>query len=177
MHGPICVRHRTWHVAGYGMPSVKHIAAQRVLNGALALRGVPYRSPEVTAATELLNLRRVAFVRDDPDVEVRSFPERVALTAALTDDRLANVLMPHVLGGHAVALLFDRIMDAHRAGRRTVERMLDGLRVQGRELWIGVSAVPVQGGCALTPSAQRILPRTKAIRANVLHHRIETAGH
>jgi len=180
MHGPVCVRHRRWHgddrdIALSGRP--KLVVAQRRLNGSLSLRGVPYKSPEVEAATELLQLGKVEVERpaDPLDDEIDLFPQRIALTAVLTDARLANVLMPHRLGGYALAMLFDRLVAAHAVGRRAVEGILDGLRVQGRELWSGTSAVPVQGGCVLTPSAKRMLPRAKTIRARVLHHRVEPA--
>ncbi|EQM86817.1 hypothetical protein L687_09640 [Microbacterium maritypicum MF109] len=110
---------------------------------------------------------------DPLDNEIQLFPRRISLTAVLADARLANVLMPHGLGGYALAMLFDRLVATHAAGRRAVEGLLDGLRIQGRELWNGTSAVPVQGGCVLTPSAKRMLPRAKTIRARVLHHRVE----
>lgn len=178
MHGPICVRHRRWCVGGREMGVVvrsKHLAAQRLLNGSLSLRGVPYRSPEIKAAAELLEfgVPERDGGADDLNDEIRLFPQRVSLTALLTDVRLANVLMPHSLGGHALALLFDRLVAAHAKGRGAAERILEGLRVQGRELWIGTFAVPVQGGCVLTSPAKRLLPRAQTIRAHVLHHRVE----
>lgn len=178
MHGPICVRHRKWHVGDREIDVVvrpKHLAAQRLLNGSLALRGVPYRSPEIDAAAELLQLgvSERDGGADDLDDEIRLFPHRVSLAALLTDVRLANVLMPHSLGGHALAMLFDRLVTAHAKGHRAAERVLEGLRIQGRELWIGTVAVPVQGGCMLTDSARHMLPRVKVIRAHVLHHRVE----
>lgn len=86
MHGPVCVRHRRWHGSGRDIPLPgrhKHLLAQRLLNGTLTLRGVPYRSPEVDAAAELLRLRNLeggcaAELLDD---EIPQFPRRIALTA------------------------------------------------------------------------------------------------
>lgn len=178
MHGPVCVRHRRWHGSGRDIPLPgrhKHLLAQRLLNGTLTLRGVPYRSPEVDAAAELLRLRNLeggcaAELLDD---EIPQFPRRIALTARLTDARLANVLMSQGLGGYALAMLFDRVVAAHSLGHRAVDGIFDSLRIQGRELWIGRSAVATQGGCVLTPAARRMLPRVKAIRAHVLNHRVE----
>ncbi len=178
MHGPVCVRHRRWHGNGRDTPLSgrhKHLLAQRLLNGTLALRGVPYRSPEVDAAAELTQLRSLegGCATDPLGDEILQFPWRIALTARLTDDRLANVLMSPGLGGYALAMLFDRVVTAHSVGRRAVEDVFDGLRIQGRELWIGKSAVTMQGGCVLTPAAMRMLPRVKAIRAHLLNHRVE----
>ncbi len=178
MHGPVCIRHRRWRNSEGYAPTARHLAAQRRLNGSLARRGVSYGSSEVEAAAELLQLRatRDIDIEVHPDPEVQLFPERIELTALLTDDRLANVLMPPGCGGHALATLFDRLVEAHEAGLRASERMLDGLRIQGRELWMGGSAIPLQGGCALTPFAQRVLPRAATIRAHALRHRVELAG-
>jgi hypothetical protein len=81
--------------------------------------------------------------------------------------------MPSGCGPYALAALFGRLVEAHAAGRRATERMLDGLRIQGRELWLGASPVPLQGGCQLTPLARRVLPRATTIRAHALQHRIE----
>lgn len=172
MHGPICIRHRRWHDGDGSMLTARHLAAQRLLNGSLARRGVSYGSSEVDAAAELLRLRTAADV-GVPEVEVRLFPARIELATLLTDDRLANVLMPSGCGAYALAALFGRVVGAHAAGRRATERMLEGLRIQGRELWIGASAVPLQGGCLLTPLARRVLPRAMTIRAHTLQHRVE----
>ncbi|NYD53586.1 hypothetical protein [Microbacterium pseudoresistens] len=179
IHGPVCVRHRVWLPSGAPVVAdPRHLAAQRQLNGSLALRGVPYRSPEVSAAAELLHLNAPERddVIDDPDDEFRLFPSRITLTGLLTDPRFARVLMSHVLGAHALAMVFDRLVAAHALGHRAAEQLLEGLKIQGRELWVGASAVPVRGGCALTPAARRILPRAKTIRAHMLHHRVEVAA-
>ena len=177
MHGPVCLRHRRWcgrpgDVEAIARP--EHLAAQRVLNGPLALRGVHYRSPEFGAAAELLALHRPGdSVADDREEEVGFFSQRVRLTALLTDSRLVNVLMVPTVGKFALAMVLDRIVTAHVSRRRSVAGVLDGLQVQGRELRIGTCVVPVQGGWPLTPSAQRMVDRAKTIRAHLLHHRVE----
>lgn len=180
MHGPVCLRHRRW----CGNPDDKdtiarpdHLAAQRVLNGPLALRGVHYRSPEVGAAAELLTLHSPSDgVEHAREEEARSFSQRVKLTTLLTDSRLVDILMVPTVGGYALAMILDRIVTAHAMGRRTAESVLDGLQVHGRELRIGTCVVPAQGGRVLTPSAQRMLGRAKTIRAHLLHHRVETVA-
>lgn len=176
IHGPVCIRHRRWLDGDGSVLTVRHLAAQRLLNGSLARRGVSYESSEVDAAAELLRLRTSTDVSvpdvGAADVEVRLFPARIELASLLTDDRLANVLMPSGCGPYALAALFGRLVEAHAAGRRATERMLDGLRIQGRELWLGASPVPLQGGCQLTPLARRVLPRATTIRAHALQHRI-----
>lgn len=172
VHGPVCIRHRRWCDGDGSVLAARHVAAQRLLNGSLARRGVSYGSSEVDAAAELLRLRTAEAI-EVADAEVRLFPARIELTALLTDDRLANVLMPSGCGPYALAALFGRLVAAHAAGRRATERMLDGLRIQGRELWIGASPVPLQGGSDLTPLARRVLPRATRIRAHALQHRIE----
>lgn len=177
MHGPVCLRHRRWCGSPDDVDIIArpdHLAAQRVLNGPLALRGVPYRSPEVGAAAELLALHSPGDgVEDDREDEVRSFSRRVRLAALLTDSRLVNILMVPTVGTYALAMMLDRIVTAHVMGHRTAAGVLDGLRMQGRELRIGTCVVPVQGGRPLTPSAQRMLDRAKTIRAHLLHHRVE----
>lgn len=181
MHGPVCVRHRRWHANGRDVSlsgSRKHFLAQRLLNGSLTLRGVPYQSPEVDAAAELLKLGSVKdeFEVDTPDLEIQRFPERIALTAILTDARLATVLMARSLGGHTLAMLFARVVDAHADGRGAAERIVGELRIEGREVWIAGVAVPVRGSCVLTPAAKRILPRAKTLRAHLLHHRVHVGS-
>ncbi|MEW1963637.1 hypothetical protein AB0269_14400 [Microbacterium sp. NPDC077644] len=177
MHGPVCLRHRRWcsnpdDVDVIARPD--HLAAQRVLNGPLAARGVHYRSPEVRAAAELLTLHSpgdgVEGVNED---EVRFFSRRVRLTALLTDSRLVNILMVPTVGTYALAMILDQIVTAHAMGHRAALGVLDGLQLQGRELRIGTCVVPIQGGRTLTPSAQRMLDRAKTIRAHLLHHRVE----
>ena len=176
-HGPVCLRHRRW-CDGPGEVDViarpDHLAAQRVLNGPLALRGVPYRSPEVGAAAELLTLHSPGDGAERArEEEVRSFAQCVKLTVLLTDSRLVNILMVPTVGRYALAMMLDRIVTAHAMGNRAAERLLDGLQVHGRELRIGTRVVPVQGSQVLTPSAQRMLDRAKTIRAHLLHHRVE----
>ena len=177
MHGPVCLRHRRWcDNADEDDRAVRpeHLTAQRILNGPLALRGVHYGSPEVNAAAELLTLHAPDDgAEDNRDDEARLFSRRIALTALLTDPRLANILMVQTVGAHALAMMFDQIIVAHARGRRSAKNVLDELQVQGRELRIGTCVVPVQGGRPLTPSAQRMLNRAKTIRAHLLHHRVE----
>lgn len=177
MHGPVCLRHRRWCGSPEDVDVIarpEHLTAQRVLNGPLALRGVHYRSPEFGAAAELLSLHSPCVsVEDEREDEVRFFSRRVRLTAMLTDSRLVSILMVPTIGAFALAMMFDRIVTAYAVGHRTATGVLDGLRLQRREIRIGTTVVPVQGGQSLSPSAQRMLDRAKTIRAHLLHHRVE----
>lgn len=178
--GPICLRHARWHADKNDLDMSghpKHEAAQRILNGPLLLRGVSYRSSEVEAATELLCLRRNGSNPDGEeqrqDLQMELLPASVQAVYFLTDDRVAQVLMQPRIGSHALALVIDQIVTAAVRGRRAVHQVRNGLKVEGRELWVNGVSLPLQGGCALTPFGQMILPRASTVRARLLRHRSE----
>ncbi|NIG66750.1 MULTISPECIES: hypothetical protein [unclassified Microbacterium] len=136
-------------------------------------------SSEVEAATLLLQLRageNDPEPRDREHNQVSLFPLHINIALVLTDDRMAGVLMSRRIGPHATAVAIDWVLSAHFIGRRVGNDALNEIRIEGRELWLGRTAVRLQGGCALTSSALRLLPHVRTLRVQLLQHRSKLVG-
>ena len=97
--GPICVKHRRWHLNGLDLDVSTHraqLAAQRVLNGSLRMRQIHYRSLEAGAVRELIHGWKPPLARTDHQIalkeELEALPLLVWMLTELSTQFMIEIL-------------------------------------------------------------------------------------
>lgn len=97
--GPICVKHRRWHLQGTDIDVSAQrlqLTAQRVLNGPLRMRKIHYRSPEAAVVRELIHGWHPPFRQADCQIEfeeeLRSLPLLVWMLTELSSPFMNELL-------------------------------------------------------------------------------------
>lgn len=123
MSGPVCVKHRRWHLDGADhdvSDRPRHIASQRRLNGAMKLRGAGYDSHTMTAVRELIFLWGTDDIRRgaaESSVIFERFPLEVEILVRLTMPDVVRALLSNKTPPPVQALTVAEIVTSVMEGR------------------------------------------------------------
>lgn len=123
MSGPVCVKHRRWHLGGADddiSDRPRHIASQRKLNGAMKLRGAGYDSHTMTAVRELIFLWGTDDIRrgaTESKIIFERFPLEVEILVRLTMPDVVHALLSNKTPPPVQALTVAEIVTSVMEGR------------------------------------------------------------
>lgn len=133
--GPICVKHKRWHLDGEDIDvstRTAHLTAQKKLNGQLRLRGAGYDSRIMQAIRELIfiwNTNEGRQASDEPHIIFERFPLEVEILTRLAQPDLVFMLIdgkrPQPVKALAVAEVVSSAMENRPA--RLNQLMAPGL--------------------------------------------------
>ena len=179
--GPICVKHRRWHLNGLDLDVSTHraqLAAQRVLNGSLRMRQIHYRSLEAGAVRELIHGWKPPLARTDHQIalkeELEALPLLVWMLTELSTQFMIEILKDKTVPSLTLATVLHEFRTSARERRPIQEVVAAVLEREAAGVKAPDHAKPellrYMRVTRVGEEAMLLRTRVPALRANLLDH-------